>query len=43
MEIGILFILVAMLVMAPVATALSKTHIFRNLEDKFFEDHNHYM
>ena len=43
MEIGILFILVAMLVMAPVATVLSKTSIFKSIEDKFFEDHNHYM
>lgn len=43
MEIGILFILVAMLIMAPVATVLSKTRIFQEIENKFFEDHNHYM
>ena len=43
MEIGILFILVAMLVVAPVAIIISKTRTFKNIEDKFFEDHSHYM
>ena len=43
MEVGIIFIIAAMLVMAPIAIALSKTRIFKSIEDKFFEDHNHYM
>ena len=43
MEIGIAIILVVMLVVSPIAIAISKTRIFRNLEDKFFEDHDHYM
>lgn len=43
MEIGILFILVAMLVLGPIAIGLSKTSIFKSIEDKFFEDHDHYM
>ena len=43
MEIGILFILVTMLVMVPVATVLSKTKLFQEIEDRFFEDHDHYM
>lgn len=43
MEVGILFILIAMLAMAPVAIALSKTFLFKSIEDRFFEDHNHYM
>ena len=43
MEIGVAFIIIAMLVVVPVAIALSKTSIFRSMEDKFFEDHDHYM
>lgn len=43
MEIGVAFIIIAMLVVAPVAIALSKTRIFKSIENKFFEDHNHYM
>lgn len=43
MEIGIAIILVIMLVVAPVAIIISKTHFFKSIEDKFFEDHNHYM
>lgn len=43
MEIGIIIILAIMLVVSPVAITISKTPSFRNLEDKFFEDHDHYM
>ena len=43
MEIGVLFILVAMLIMAPIAIILSKTPFFKAIEDKFFEEHDHYM
>ena len=43
MEVGIIFIIAAMLLTATIATALSKTRIFKSIEDKFFEDHNHYM
>lgn len=43
MEIGVIFIIGMMLAIAPVAIIISKTRIFRYLEDKFFEDHNHYM
>lgn len=43
MEVGIIFIIGIMLVLGPIAIGLSKTRIFRYLEDKFFEDHNHYM
>lgn len=43
MEIGIIFIITAMLVMAPFAIILSKTKLFQEIEDRFFEDHNHYM
>ena len=43
MEIGVAFIIIAMLVVAPVAIIISKTRIFKSFEDKFFEDHNHYM
>lgn len=43
MEIGVAFVIVVMFVMAPIAIALSKTKIFKSIEDKFFEDHSHYM
>lgn len=43
MEIGVAFIIIAMLVVAPVAIVLSKTKIFRSMEDRFFENHDHYM
>ena len=43
MEVGIIFIIAVMLAMTPISIIISKTRIFRNLEDKFFEDHNHYM
>ena len=43
MEVGIIFIIAIMLAMAPFAIIISKTRIFQAIEDKFFEDHNHYM
>lgn len=43
MEVGIIFIIGIMLVLGPIAIGLSKTRIFKSIEDKFFEDHNHYM
>ena len=43
MEIGIIIILSIMLIVGPVAITISKTRIFKSMEDKFFEDHNHYM
>ena len=43
MEVGIIFIIGIMFVLGPVAIGLSKTRIFRYLEDRFFEDHDHYM
>lgn len=43
MEIGVIFIIGMMLAIAPVAIIISKTRIFKSFEDKFFEDHNHYM
>lgn len=43
MEIGLVFIIAVMLILAPIAIGLSKTHLFQEIEDKFFEDHNHYM
>lgn len=43
MEVGIIFIIGIMLVLGPIAIGLSKTRIFKSMEDKFFEDHNHYM
>lgn len=43
MEVGIIFIIGIMLVLGPIAISLSKTRIFKSFEDKFFEDHNHYM
>lgn len=43
MEIGIIFIITAMLAMAPFAIIFSRTKLFQEIEDRFFEDHNHYM
>lgn len=43
MEIGIITILAIMFALGPVAIAISKTSFFKSAEDKFFEDHNHYM
>lgn len=43
MEVGIIIILGTMFILSPIAIIISKTKFFRNLEDKFFEDHNHYM
>ena len=43
MEIGFVFIIAIMLVLGPIAIIISKTRIFKSFEDKFFEDHNHYM
>lgn len=43
MEFGLVFIIAVMLAITPVSIIISKTRIFRYLEDKFFEDHNHYM
>lgn len=43
MEVGIIFIIAIMLVLGPIAIIISKTHLFQEIEDKFFEDHNHYM
>lgn len=43
MEIGIIIILSIMFVIAPVAIIISKTNIFKQIEDKFFKDHDHYM
>ena len=43
MEVGIIFIIGIMLVLGPIAIGLSKTRIFKSFEDKFFEDHDHYM
>ena len=43
MEVGIIFIIATMLVMAPIAIIFSKTKLFQEIEDRFFEDHDHYM
>lgn len=43
MEIGIIIIIGIMLVLGPIAIALSKMSFFKSMEDKFFEDHDHYM
>ena len=43
MEVGIIFSIGIMLVLGPIAIGLSKTRIFKSIEDKFFEDHNPYM
>lgn len=43
MEVGIIFIIVIMFILAPFAIIISKTRIFQEIEDKFFEDHDHYM
>ena len=43
MEVGIIIILGTMLILSPIAIIISKTKLVRNLEDKFFEDHDHYM
>lgn len=43
MEVGIIFIIGIMLVLGPIAIGLSKTRIFKSFEDKFFEEHDHYM
>lgn len=43
MEVGIIIILIIMFALGPIAIGLSKTSIFKSIEDKFFEDHNHYM
>ena len=39
MEIGIIIILIIMFALGPIAIGLSKTSIFKSIEDKFFEDH----
>lgn len=43
MEVGIIIILIIMFALGPIAIGLSKTRIFKSFEDKFFEDHDHYM
>ena len=43
MEVGIIIILGTMFILSPIAIIISKTHFFQEIEDKFFEDHNHYM
>lgn len=43
MEVGIFFIIITMFILAPIAIIISKTRIFKSFENKFFEDHNHYM
>lgn len=43
MEIGVFIILIIMFTLGPIAIGLSKTRIFKSMEDKFFEDHDHYM
>ena len=43
MEIGVIFIIGMMLAIAPIAIILSKTPFFKAIEDKFFEEHDHYM
>ena len=43
MEVGIIFIIGIMLVLGPIAITISRTPIFKSIEDRFFEDHDHYM
>ena len=43
MEVGIIIILGTMIIFSPIDIIISKTKLFRNLEDKFFEDHDHYI
>lgn len=43
MEIGIAFIFVLCIATYPIMTMVQKTKFWKNFEDKFFQNHNHYM
>ena len=43
MEIGILYILVFGIIIAPIMWLVYKTKAWKDFEDKFFFNHNHYM
>ena len=43
MEIGILYIFVLGIIIAPIMKLVYRTKAWNDFEDKFFFDHNHYM
>ena len=43
MEIGILYIFVLGAIVAPIMGLVYKTKTWKDFENKFFLDHNHYM
>ena len=43
MEIGVLYILGLFFITAPIMGLVYKTKAWKDFEDKFFLDHNHYM
>lgn len=43
MEIGILYIFALSAIVAPIMGLVQRTKAWKDFEDKFFFDHNHYM